>query len=49
MTGMPTAWVHLYKDLRAAKWALIVMYCRPHTHNMDTCGLGATVGTSLHH
>ena len=35
--------------LRAAKWALFVMCYLPCTHNMDACGLGATVGTSPHH
>ena len=39
----------LTRDLRAAKWALFVMCYLPYTHNMDACGLGATVGTSPHH
>ena len=39
----------LTRDLRAAKWALLVMCYLPYTHNMGACSLGATVGTSPHY
>ena len=27
----------------------LMIFCLPYTHNMDACGLGATVGRSPHH